>query len=170
MKNVVDQLAWTAVVLPVLFVALAYDQLPDVLPLTRWSEAPKAWPVVLRVPLINVFTLLALQTLVGALRRAPAELGGDRAGLPLLFAAAVKALIEGLELLTLPDRLSWAPYVLVAVVLVTGGTSAFYGRRFLRGEGRKALSFTPIEKVVAVAAVAGIVVMHSAGSLWATAH
>lgn len=98
-------------------VALCYDTLPEQLPVTRWSHAPKTWLLALRVPFINLGTLAGATLLARALRRHDASAATERAISALCLTTALKAATEAAELLALPTTSALTPALLLLVVL-----------------------------------------------------
>src|SRR5215217_8507014 len=108
--------AWTAAVGGVGLLAFGYDLLPAEIPLTRWTTVAKTPLLVLRVPLINLLSLILVVILDRALVRAHAGSSfRDTAmkTLAVLYATVgLKAFCEAFELLMLPAVYPWMPWVL----------------------------------------------------------
>jgi hypothetical protein len=158
--------ACTAALGALLILTIGYAALPAELPLTRGSVAAKSVLLVLRVPLINLLSLLLIVILERALARAHA--GGpyrDNAMMALtaLFATlGVKAFLETFELLALPTVYPWLPWLLLAAVAGGLALAALTGLPFLRKATARTMPrarFTAGEKLgtmVAVVAILGL--------------
>ena len=138
---------------------MAYDSLPDFLPVTRWTEAPKSRLLALRIPLINVLSVGLIELLTRGLRRAGPAQRADAVAIGLLLTAAAKAGIEATGILLLPTPFAWTLAPLAAVLMIGLGTSSWLGRQWLHaGEWRRA-TLTGPESLIAAALVAGIVAL-----------
>jgi hypothetical protein len=156
--DVARVVAWAIALGAVVAVAIGYDSLPDTLPLTRWTTAPKSPLVALRVPLVNLMTIGLIELLSLGLRRAEPF---NRSCVAVLFlTAAAKAVIEAIGILLLPISFSWTLIPLAAVLFVGLGTAAFLGREFLPPRRWRELQLTRIETAGALALISGIAVLN----------
>lgn len=158
--DVARVVAWVVAVGSVAAVAIGYRDLPDSLPLTQWTYAPKTVLLALRVPLINLLTVGLVELLARSLSRAQGIAGADAAAAALLLTAAAKSGIEGAGILMLPRPISWTVLPLVAVLVVGLGTAAFLGREFFEPNRWRQLHMTRLETVAAVVLVSGIAVLN----------
>ena len=157
---VVRAVAWAIALGAVGAVMLAYDSLPDTLPVTRWTTVPKSLLIALRIPLINLLTMGLIELLSPALGRAKEFHRSSSLVAVLLLTAAAKAAIEAAGILRLPVSFSWTLLPLVAVLLVGLGTAAFLGREFLNPRQWGRLQLTRLETAGALALVCGIVALN----------
>lgn len=152
--------AWVIALGAVVAVTIGYDSLPDTLPVTRWTTAPKSLLVALRVPLINLMTIGLIELLSLGLRRAK-QFNRSAAVVAVLFlTAAAKAVVEAIGILMLPVSFSWTLIPLVAVLFVGLGTAAFLGREFLHPQRWRELQLTGIETAGVLALISGIVALN----------
>lgn len=155
-------LAWGAGYGAAFVVAYDYAALPDELPLSRWTVAPKSMFFALRVPLINLAAIGLCDLIARSLSRAPAEhrQAAERAGMALLCTAGLKAWLATQEILSWPegDRPSAAA---AFVVVVVGLTLTLWFARPLLGSGlAPLLRSTPLERVLGISLVAMIVLLN----------
>ena len=153
-------IAWAVVVGAVCALAIGYDSLPDMLPVTRWTTAPKSVFLALRVPLINLMTLGLIEVLSPGLRRVT---DFERAGAilaTLFLTVAAKAGIEAAGILLLPVPFGWTMIPLIAVLSVGLGLTVYFGRDLLQRERWKQMHMTRLETAGAVALVTGIVILN----------
>lgn len=127
--------SWAVVSGCLVAVLLSYGRLPDELPLSRWTSAPKSWLLAVRVPLINLLSLGLVDVLSASIARIPRFVEGRRLRLLLLAVVSGKALLETAELMLLPARPLLLPLALGAVV-ATGLVSAIVLARPLWNDGR----------------------------------
>lgn len=152
-------ITWAVALGAVGAVAVAYDSLPDVLPVTRWINAPKSPLLAVRIPLINVLSVGLIELLTRGLHRSGPAQRADAVAIVLLLTAAAKACIEATGILLLPTPFSWTLAPLSAVLMIGLGTSIWLGRQWLHaGEWRQA-TLTGPESLIAAALVAGIVAL-----------
>ena len=102
--------AWAIALGAVGAVTIGYDSLPDALPVTRWTTAPRTPLIALRVPLINLMTIGLIELLSPGLRRARHFTRSDAVVAILMLTAAAKAGIEAIGILMLPAPFSWTCY------------------------------------------------------------
>jgi hypothetical protein len=143
-------------------VAYAYLQLPEELPLSRWTSAPKSMFLALRIPVINLLTIGLAELLARALSRVPAEhrLAAERVAATLLVTAGVKAWFVSKELLALPSP---SPMIRVGsfVIVATGlSLAGWFAYPLWEGKVLRGLRWTPLEWILVGSAVAGIIVLN----------
>jgi hypothetical protein len=152
--------AFTATLGGVFILAIGYAALPAEIPITRWSVASKSPLLVLRVPLINLLTLLLILVFERALVRAHAASRlRDNAMMTLtaLFATlGVKSFMETFELLVLPTVFPWLPWMLVLLMVFGLLVSVLTGMPFLRKTTEPRTYFDAREKLLAALVVGGI--------------
>ena len=153
-------LAWALAVGAVTAVMIGYDSLPDTLPVTRWTSAPKSPLIALRVPLINLMTIGLIELLSFGLRRVKQLNRSSAVVVVLLLTAAAKAVIEAIGILKLPVAISWTVIPLVAVLFVGLGTAAFLGRELLPPRVWRELQLTHIETAGVLALIFGIAALN----------
>jgi hypothetical protein len=153
-------LAWAIALGAVVAVTIGYDSLPDTLPVTRWTSAPKSPLVALRVPLINLLTIGLIELLSLGLHRAKQFNRPSAVVVVLFLTAAAKAVIEAVGILMLPVSFSWTLIPLVAVLIAGLGTAAFLGRDFLQPRRWRELQLTRIETAGVLALISGIVAIN----------
>jgi hypothetical protein len=155
-------LAWGAGYGAAFLVAYTYPELPDELPLSRWTVAPKSMFFALRVPLINLATIGLCELLARALRRAPDDQQkfAELAGAALLSTAGAKALLGALAIVRLPDA-NPAHSVVSLVVVATGlSLAAWFARPLLAGAGVRGLRSTRLEQVLGALLLVALVVLN----------
>ncbi len=152
--------AWMVAVGAVVAVIVGYNALPDLLPVTRWTSAPKSPFIALRVPLINLLTMGLIELLARGIDRVQGFQHSSAVVVVLLLTAAAKAAIEAVGILWLPDSSSWSVLPLVAVLIVGLGTAAFLGRELFQIRYLQQLPLTRTEIAGAVLLIAGIVVLN----------
>jgi hypothetical protein len=143
-------LAWGAGYGSALIVAYDYAGLPDELPLSRWTVAPKTMFFALRIPLINLAMIGLCDLLARSLSRVPDEhrLAGERAGAALLCTAGVKAWLASKEILSLPEANRSSAAAAFIVVVVGLSIAAWFARPLLGQGGARALRSTRLEQVL----------------------
>ncbi len=152
--------AWTVAVGAVGAVILAYDSLPDELPVSRWTSAPKSPFIALRVPLINLLTIGLIELLSPGLHRAKQFARPSAVVTVLLLTAAAKAALEAVGILLLPVSFYWTLIPLVVVLAVGLGTAAFLGREILHSQRWRQLHMSRLETAGVLVLVAGNVVLN----------
>lgn len=152
--------AWILAVGAVGAVAISYDSLPDELPVTRWTSAPKSLLLALRVPLINLLTVGLVELLSPGLHRVKNFHHADGLVSILLLTAAAKAVIEATGILLLPKPFSWTMLPLAVVLAVGLGTAAFLGRDLLESQRWKEMKMTRAETFAAATFVSAIVLLN----------
>jgi hypothetical protein len=155
-------LAWGAGYGAALLVAYFYPQLPDELPLSRWTVAPKSMFFALRVPIINLAMIGLCEVLTRILRRTPDEQQrfAELAGAALLCTAGSKALLGGLAIVRLPDA-NPANVAVSFVVVATGlSLAVWFARPLLARVGVRGLRSTRLEQVLAALLMLAIVVLN----------
>lgn len=146
---------WIAAVSGVLVVAMGYAALPAELPVTRWTSAAKTPLLALRVPLINLLSLLCIVLLERPLARSHAA-GPWRENAMMTLTAlfgtlGVKAVLEAFEILRLPAVDAWMPWVLAAVIAGGLSLAAVTGLPLWRGRGARLVEdLTGREKAAAL--------------------
>lgn len=153
-------IAWAVALGAVCAVAIGYNSLPDELPVTRWTTAPKSLFLALRVPLINLLSLGLIEVLSRGLQRLKDFERADSILAALLLTVAAKAGIEAAGILILPIPFTWPLIPLVVVLAVGLGAAAFFGQDLLRGERWQQMQLTRLETAVAMALVSGIAVLN----------
>jgi hypothetical protein len=152
--------AWMVAVGAVVAVMIGYESLPDTLPVTRWTSAPKSPFIALRVPLINLLTMGLVELLSQGIHRAGRFKNSSEIVTVLLLTAAAKAAVEAAGILWLPASASWSVMPLVAVLIVGLGTAAFLGRELLEPRHWQQIPLTRTETAGAVMLIVGIVVLN----------
>ncbi|WP_044965938.1 hypothetical protein [Sorangium cellulosum] len=154
--------SWASALGVVTLVALLYDRLPELLPVTRWSSAPRSLLLALRVPSINLMSLVLIEALSRALLRSSPQADAQGVATALFLTIGMKALIEGAELFLLPTRSPLIPWALVAAVVGGVGVAVARGRRIFLGPARQTIHFDRVEKLVAAFAIASLVALQLA--------
>lgn len=143
-------------------VAYHYPALPDELPLSRWTVAPKSMFFALRVPLVNLATIGLCELLTRILRRVPPDQQrfAELAGAALLCTAGFKAVLGGLAIVRLPEPN--AANTVIAFVVVAAGLSlaVWFARPLLACVGLRGLRSTRLEQVLVAALMATIAVLN----------
>jgi len=152
--------AWSIALGAIVAVMIGYDSLPDTLPVSRWTTAPKSPLIALRVPLINLLTTGLIELLARGLFRVKRFEPTAAVVVVLLLTAAAKSAIEAVGILKLPASVSWSVIPLAAVLIVGLGTAAFLGRELLLSTRWKEVELTRLETACAVAIIAGIAVLN----------
>jgi hypothetical protein len=153
-------LAWAIALGAVAAVAIGYDSLPNTLPVTRWTTAPKSLLIALRVPLINLFTLGLIELLSRALRRVSNLHHSAAMAIVLLLTAAAKAAIESIGILMLPNSIDWTQAPLIAVLALGLGSAAWLGRELLTPGRWRELQLTRAETAGVMMLVVGIAALN----------
>jgi hypothetical protein len=155
-------LAWGAGYGAALIVAYDYAALPDELPLSRWSVAPKSMFFALRVPLINLAMIGLCDLIARSLKRAPEEqrLAAERTAAALLCTAGLKAWLATKQILSWPD--GSRPSAAAAFIVVVLGVclAAWFARPLLAPTVSPLLRFTRTERMLGASLVAMIVVLN----------
>jgi hypothetical protein len=152
--------AWSIALGAIAAVLIGYNSLPDTIPVSRWTTAPKSPLIALRVPLINLLTTGLLEVLARGIRRAKKFDHSTAIVVVLFLTAAAKSAIEAVGILRLPASDTWSVVALVAVLTGGLGTAAFLGRELLSSTRWKEMRLTRLETACAVALIAGIVVLN----------
>jgi hypothetical protein len=142
--------AWVAAIASFLLVCSHYDQLPEQLPLTRWSTAPKSWLIALRAPAIDLLSLGLVEVLSISLHRVPGFTRGQLVTAILLLIAGFKTVTISFELIQLPAVQPALVAVTVAVIWSGLALAAFMAREVLRIDRLRALTWTKAESALAV--------------------
>jgi hypothetical protein len=134
-------IAWVLVTGTVLAIAIQYPQLPAELPVSRWHNLDKSWLIALRIPLLNACSLGLLEILNRSLFR------HHQITLSFLYMAlAIKALMEGIELLLLPTKIITFIILMFIVVLVGICLTALQIAPFWSSQTLKQWALTAAEK------------------------
>lgn len=149
--------SWVLAIGALLAVISAFETLPDKLPISRWHSANKTWLLALRVPLINLLCLGLIEVLGRSLSRYRGHSNVIWISPVLAATAGTKALIESIELLQLPKRLSIFPILVVAAVLAGVTLSLWCGRHLLKDANWKELKSTFSEKIALALLVAAMI-------------
>lgn len=152
--------AWTIALGAVVAVVIGYESLPEMIPLTRWTEVAKSPLLALRVPVINLLTLGLIEVLARGLRRVSRFEKTGAVVTVLLLTAAAKAAVEAVALLKLPGSSDWSALPLGVILIVGLGMAAFLGRDLLQRREWQQLQLTRTETAVTIALVAGIVALN----------
>ena len=152
--------AWAVVAGTIGAVILGYESLPAMIPVTRWTDAPKSPFIALRVPLINLMTMGLIELLSPALQRTKGFDRADAVTAALLLTAAAKAGIEAAGILMLPASFSWTLIPLVVVLSVGLGTAGFLTHPLIHPQRYRDLKMTRLESIGALALVTGIVMLN----------
>jgi hypothetical protein len=155
-------LAWFAGYGAAFMVAYSYAALPDELPLSRWSSAPKSLFFALRVPAINLLMIGVIDVLArSASRVPPAErIAAERAAATLLCTGGIKAWLVAKELLSWPAPHRWL--AVAGAVTVTGGLllATWFARPLWKAQAYRSVRWTRLELGVLAVLVALIVLMN----------
>jgi hypothetical protein len=153
--------AWTAALGSFLLLTFGYAALPAEIPVTRWAMAAKTPLLVLRVPLINLLSLMLILILERSLVRAHATTPFRENAMMTLMAfygtLGFKAFLETFEMINFPTVYAWIPWLLGIVVAAGLGLAGLTGFPFLRKTTAPRTSFTTQEKIVLALVVSGIV-------------
>jgi hypothetical protein len=155
-------LAWGAGYGAILIVAYDYAGLPDELPLSRWTVAPKTMFFALRVPLINLAMIGLSDLLARSLIRVPQEHrpSAERAGAALLCTAGVKAWLASKEILSLPEP-NRSSAAAAFIVVVTGlCIAAWFARPLLGQGGIRGLHSTRLEQALGALLIIMIAILN----------
>lgn len=139
-----------------LLVVAIYDRMPDVLPVTRWTGAPRSLLVAFRIPAINLLAVLLIDLLGRVLGRSPHRVRGQVAVTALFLAAGLKSAIEAGELYALPTTFVWTPAATLAVVVAGLGVALVQLRPLLAADARVTLVFELRDRVAVALGIAGI--------------
>jgi len=143
--------AWAIGIAALALVAMRYEALPGVLPLTRWSSAPKTWLTALRVPGICLLSIGLVEVLCASVRRAPDFHRGSLLTAILMLTAAWKSAAAAISLVLLPARLAWFDALWIVLTYLGLGLALWVGRD-LRHDGRlRRLKWTKPELRLVVA-------------------
>ncbi len=152
--------AWAIATSVVGAVAVGYESLPAMIPVTRWTEAPKSLLIALRVPLINLMSVGMIESLSPSLRRIKDFHRADGVVAVLLLTAAAKAAIEGAGILMLPRSFAWTLIPLVTVLLAGIASASYIGRQLMDPRRWSELKMTATESVAAIACLIGIAILN----------
>jgi len=155
-------LAWGAGYGAALVVAYNYERLPDELPLTRWTVAPKSMFFALRVPLINLAMIGLSDILARGLSRAPAEhrVAAEQSAVALLCTAGIKAWLAGKEIMSWPEANRWNAMAAFGAVAIGLSLAAWYARSLLTEGVLGALRSTRLERVLGALLLLAIAVLN----------
>ena len=148
--RVVRLSAWSVALGAVAVVALRYDALPETLPLTRWSAAPKTWLTALRVPAICLVSLGLVELICASIRRLP---GCDyRRSLTaiLLLTAAWKSAASALSLILLPAEILLLDVLWISLTLLGVALALWQGRDLMRAGRLRQLRWTRLESALGI--------------------
>lgn len=155
-------LSWLAGYGAAFMVAYAYAALPDDLPFSRWTSAPKTLFLALRIPAINLMMIGLADLLSRSLSRSLPEhrTAAERVGATLLCTAGFKAWIAAREILAWPDP---SPAIRVAGILTVAGGVALatvFARPLFAPRAYQQLRWTRVELTVACVLVASVVLLN----------
>ncbi len=155
-------LAWGAGYGAALVVAYHYPELPEELPLSRWTVAPKSMFLALRVPLINLAMIGICELSTRILRRAPEQQQrlAELTGAALLCTAGCKALLDALAIVRSPGPSSANAVVSVLVVATGLSLAVWFGRPLLAGSRVRELRLTRLERALGAVLMATIVALN----------
>jgi hypothetical protein len=141
---------WSVTLGGLLLVIVRYGELPERLPLTRWTTAPKSWLIALRVPGIHVLSVALIEVLSPSVRRVASFTRGQLFTATLLLTAGFKAVMTNLELVLLPAE--YPTLTILTLVVAAAGVlaAAFVGRDLLRGGQLRRLAWTKSEGALAL--------------------
>lgn|GEM_PF-1977234 len=153
-------ISWSLAIGALLAVIFHYGALPNELPVSRWRTSEKTWLLAVRVPLINMLTLLGIEVLGRSLARFE---GGSTVfwTAPVLsLTAGTKAAIESAEFLALPQRSQI--YLALLIGSITAGIAvALWCSRILLANGNwNKLATTFAERIVLAALAAAYVALN----------
>lgn len=142
--------AWSVTLAGVVLLILRYGELPERLPLTRWTTVPKSWPIALRVPGIHLLSVALIEVLSPGVRRLATFTRGQLFTATLLLTASFKAVMTNLEVLLLPA--DYPTLTVLTLVVATMGllAAAFVGRDLLRRGQLRGLARTKTESALAL--------------------
>jgi hypothetical protein len=140
--------AWAIGIAALVLVAMRYDSLPAVLPLTRWSSAPKTWLTALRVPGICLLSIGLVEVLCASVRRAPDFARGSLLTAILLLTAAWKSAAAAISLVLLPARLAWLDALWIGLTYVGVGLALWVGKDLRHGGRLRRLKWTKPEALL----------------------
>lgn len=154
-------LAWGAGYGAALIVAYDYQGLPEELPLSRWTAAPKTMFMAVRVPLAHLALIALCELLARCLLRAPAEHrpAAERTAAALLCAAGLKAWLSAKAIISLPDvspALGAASFAVMAAGVVLG---AWFARTLIGSGAARTLRFTRTERALGALLIAALLVL-----------
>jgi hypothetical protein len=143
-------LAWGAGYGAAFLVAYNYALLPDELPLSRWTVAPKSMFIALRVPLVNLSMIGLCELMTRSLSRVPGEhrLDAQRVAAALLCTAGLKAWLATKEILSLPEDSRSSAVASFIVVVVGLLLAAWFARPLLETGAVRNLRSTRFEQVL----------------------
>ena len=153
-------LAWIAVIGSLLAVIAVYESLPLEFPVSRWSVADKTWLIALRIPLINLLTLAALQSLSCSLLRLANDRAVQLAVAVLQITTGLKAIVESAEIPMLPLRNNATFLIVMMIVIIGLATGLKLLWPIIATDRWKLLYMTRAEQALAWIAVAGIVLLN----------
>jgi hypothetical protein len=144
----------------VLVVALRYESLPAVTPITRWESAPRTLFLALRVPLVNLCSVALIDVLGRSLRRTDGIRHTDSVVSVLLLTAAAKSVIEAISILALPNSQAWTMPSLAAILVVGLGLAAYLARDLIADGAWRRMHATKAETVALAGALLGIAILN----------
>jgi hypothetical protein len=152
-------LAWGAGYGAAFVVAYNYEELPDELPLSRWSVARKSMFFAVRVPLIHIALIGLCELLARGASRVQLRHreAAERAATALLCTAGAEAWLVAKEILRLPranPALTLAQLALVAAGL---SVAAWFARPLVDSGGARELRWTRVEQVLGALLLATII-------------
>lgn len=155
-------LAWGAGYGAAFIVAYNYAMLPDELPLTRWTVAPKSMFIALRIPLVNLSMIGLCELMARSLSRIPGEhrLAAERVAAALLCTAGLKAWLATKEILSLPEANRSSGAASFVVVLVGLLLAAWFARPLLDSGAVRSLRSTRFEQVLGALLIAAIALLN----------
>jgi len=142
--------AWSVTLAGLLLVTMRYGALPERLPLTRWTTAPKSWLIALRVPGIHLLSVALIEVLSPGVRRLAGFTRGQLFTAILLLTASFKAVMTNSALALLPAE--YPALTVPTLVVAEAGVLAalFVGRDLLRGGQLRRLAWTKTESALAL--------------------
>lgn len=152
--------SWILALGALLIVVFGYTYLPDDLPVSRWHSAPKTWPLVVRVPLINLFSLGLIEVLGRSLSRYDGDLTTKWITPVLLATAGAKAIIESIEMLPFLDGSPVFVILLVTTVAAGIASALWCGKHLLSNKQWKKLTMTTMEKLVTATLITAIFILN----------
>ena len=158
--TIIRIVSWLLAIGALSAVIFGYESLPDELPVSRWHSSNKTWLLAVRVPLINILSLGLIEMLGRSLSRYDGDSNEYWITPVLLLTAGSKAVIESVEILTLPDSSKIVPLLLAVIVLTGILISLWCGKSLLRNKNWKKMTTTAGEKVVLTVLVAAFIVLN----------
>lgn len=152
--------AWLCAIGAFLTVIGNYEQLPDVLPVSRWTGAPRSWILALRVPIINACMLGMAEAFSRSLQRIPSAAHLWKTAAILLATAGIKCVLEAAELMLLPSRHVVLTATLVLVLVVGLSAASLTAMQDLKNRKWRQLRATPAENLIIAVMVGCVVAMN----------